>query len=57
MDIKNIKREDGKLSFQVLVDAATFEKAVNQAYLKAKKNIYVPGFRKRKAHVALLIGR
>ena len=49
MDIKNIKREDGKLSFQVLIDAATFEKAVNQAYLKAKKNIYVPGFRKGKA--------
>ena len=49
MDIKNIKREDGKLSFQVLVDAEAFEKAVNQAYLKAKKNIYVPGFRKGKA--------
>ena len=49
MDIKNIKREDGKLSFQVLVDAGTFEKAVNQAYLKAKKSIYVPGFRKGKA--------
>ena len=49
MDIKNIKREDGKLSFQVLVDAESFEKAVNQAYLKAKKNIYVPGFRKGKA--------
>ena len=49
MDIKNIKREDGKLSFQVEVDAATFEKAVNQAYLKAKKDIYVPGFRKGKA--------
>ena len=49
MDIKNIKREDGKLSFQVLVEAETFEKAVNQAYLKAKKSIYVPGFRKGKA--------
>jgi len=49
MDIKNIKREDGKLSFQVIVDAETFEKAVNQAYLKAKKSIYVPGFRKGKA--------
>ncbi len=49
MDIKNIKREEGKLSFQVLVDSAAFEKAVNQAYLKAKKNIYVPGFRKGKA--------
>ena len=49
MDINNIKREDGKLSFQVTVDAAAFEKAVNAAYLKAKKNIYVPGFRKGKA--------
>ena len=49
MDIKNIKREDGKLSFQVLVDAAAFESAVNQAYLKAKKSIIVPGFRKGKA--------
>ena len=49
MDIKNIKREDGKLSFQVLVDADAFERAVNQAYLKAKKSIYVPGFRKGKA--------
>ena len=49
MDIKNIKREEGKLSFQVLVDADAFEKAVNQAYLKAKKSIYVPGFRKGKA--------
>ena len=49
MDINNIKREDGKLSFQVSVDAASFEKAVNEAYLKAKKNIFVPGFRKGKA--------
>ena len=49
MDIKNIKREDGKVSFQVAVDPARFEQAVNQAYLKAKKNIAVPGFRKGKA--------
>ena len=49
MDIQNIKREDGKLSFQVHVDAEAFEKAVNQAYQKAKKNIFVPGFRKGKA--------
>ena len=49
MDINNIKREDGKLSFQVTVDPETFEKAVNQAYLKAKKSINVPGFRRGKA--------
>jgi len=49
MDIKNIKREDGKVSFQVTIDGATFETAVNKAYLKARKDIYVPGFRKGKA--------
>ena len=49
MDVKNIKREDGKLSFQVSVDAASFEEAVNKAYLRAKKSITVPGFRKGKA--------
>ena len=49
MEIKNIERKDGKVSFQVAVDAAAFETAVNKAYLKAKKDIYVPGFRKGKA--------
>jgi len=49
MDIKNIEKKDGKLTFQVLVDATAFEAAVNKAYLKAKKDIYVPGFRKGKA--------
>ena len=49
MEIKNIKREDGKVSFQVTVDAESFEAAINKAYLKAKKNIFVPGFRKGKA--------
>jgi len=49
MDIKNIEKKDGKLSFQVQIDAAAFETAVNKAYLKAKKDIYVPGFRKGKA--------
>ena len=50
MDVKNIeKKENGKLGFQVEVDSAAFEAAVNKAYLKAKKDIYVPGFRKGKA--------
>ena len=56
MDIRNIQRENGKLSFQVAVDAETFEKAVNQAYLKAKKNISVPGFRKGKAPRMIIEG-
>ena len=50
MIVKNIeKKEDNTVSFQVSCDAAEFEKAVNGAYLKAKKNIYIPGFRKGKA--------
>ena len=49
METKNITRKDGKVSFQVTVDSATFENAVNRAYQKAKKDIYVPGFRKGKA--------
>lgn len=50
MDVKNVEKKDnGKLTFQVEVDAAAFESAVNKAYIKAKKNIYVPGFRKGKA--------
>jgi trigger factor len=49
MEIRNIERKDGKVSFQVLVDGATFERAVNAAYLKARKSISVPGFRKGKA--------
>ena len=56
MDIKNIERKDGKVSFQVTVDAATFERAVNEAYQKAKKNIYIPGFRKGKAPRVVIEG-
>ena len=50
MDVKNVEKKDnGKLTFQVEVDSAAFESAVNKAYLKTRKNIYVPGFRKGKA--------
>ena len=57
MIVKNIeKKEDNTVSFQVSCDAAEFEKAVNAAYLKAKKNIYIPGFRKGKAPRAIIEG-
>ena len=50
MIVKNIeKKEDNTVSFQVSCDAAEFEKAVNAAYLKNKKDVYIPGFRKGKA--------
>ena len=57
MIVKNIeKKEDNTVSFQVSCDAAEFEKALNTAYLKAKKNIYIPGFRKGKAPRAIIEG-
>ena len=49
MDTKNIERAGGKLTFDVVVGAEAFEAEVNKAYLKAKKRITVPGFRKGKA--------
>ena len=57
MIVKNIERkEDNTVSFQVSCDAAEFERALNSAYLKAKKNIYIPGFRKGHAPRAIIEG-
>lgn len=57
MIVKNIeKKEDNTVSFQVSCDAVEFEKALNTAYLKAKKNIYIPGFRKGKAPRTIIEG-
>ncbi|MER2236274.1 MAG: trigger factor [Candidatus Limivicinus sp.] len=50
MYLKSIdKNETNKATFTVASDAAEFEKAVQQAYLKNKKDVYIPGFRKGKA--------
>lgn len=50
MIVKNVeKKEKNSIAFQVEVDKNEFEQAVNNAYLKNKKNISVPGFRKGKA--------
>ena len=46
--------EAGVYELEVTVDAATFEDAVNKAYLKQRKNITVHGFRKGKLPVHLL---
>ena len=56
MDTKNIERADGKLTFDVVVGAEAFEAELNKAYLKAKKRITVPGFRKGKAPRAVIEG-
>ncbi|MBQ9663207.1 MAG: trigger factor [Oscillospiraceae bacterium] len=50
MILKNVeKKEHNSAVFTVAADAAEFEKAVNAAYLKNKKDVYIPGFRKGKA--------
>lgn len=50
MIVKNVeKKEKNTVAFQVVVDKGEFEEAVSSAYLKNKKKITVPGFRKGKA--------
>lgn len=57
MNLKNVeKKENNSASFQVETDKAEFESAVNKAYLKAKSDIYIPGFRKGKAPRAVVEG-
>ena len=43
-----------RYQLEIEVDAQAFEDALNRAYLKDKKNISLPGFRKGKAPVRLL---
>ena len=50
MIVKNVEqKEKNQATFQVEIDKEAFEEAINNAYLKNKKNISVPGFRKGKA--------
>ena len=57
MNVQNIeKKEHNVATFEVLVDAATFEAEVNKVYLRNKKQLYIPGFRKGKAPRAVIEG-
>ena len=57
MIVKNVeKKEKNTAFFQVEADAKEFEAAVNGAYLKNKRDIYIPGFRKGKAPRAVVEG-
>ena len=50
MQVKNVeKKEKSTVSFDVIIGADEFEKAVNAAYLKNRSKIFVQGFRKGKA--------
>lgn len=50
MQVKNLeKKEKSTVSFDVVIAADEFEKALQSAYLKNRSKIYVQGFRKGKA--------
>ena len=50
MKVTNVeKKENSTVELTIHVDAEQFENAVQQAYLKNRSNIAVPGFRKGKA--------
>ena len=50
------KEETQRLEFTVESDAQEFEGAIQKAYLKNKKQIAIPGFRKGKAPLAIIEG-
>ena len=49
MNVKNIERNGNVTTVVVEIDKDLMEKGVNAAYLKARKNIQIPGFRRGKA--------
>ena len=49
MTVKNIERKGNETTIVVEIDKELMEKGVNAAYLKQRKNIMIPGFRKGKA--------
>ena len=49
MQVKNIEKKGNQAPVVVEIDHELMESGVNKAYMKARKNILVPGFRKGKA--------
>ena len=49
MNIKNIEKKGNQATVVVEIDKELMESGVNKAYMKARKNIMIPGFRKGKA--------
>ena len=49
MNVKSIERNGNQATIIVEIDKELMEKGVNAAYMKARKNIMIPGFRKGKA--------
>ena len=49
MNVKSVEKETSKASVTVELTKAELEPAINKAYLKYRKDIAIPGFRKGKA--------
>ena len=49
MNVKNIERKGNETTIVVEIDKELMESGVQKAYMKARKNILIPGFRKGKA--------
>ncbi|MCI7726470.1 MAG: trigger factor [Clostridiales bacterium] len=49
MNVKSIERKGNEATIVVEIDKELMESGVNKAYLKARKQIMIPGFRKGKA--------
>ncbi len=49
MNVKNIEKNGNLTNIVVEIDKELLESGVSKAYLKARKNIQIPGFRKGKA--------
>ena len=49
MKVNSVEKNGNNATVVVEIDKELMESGINKAYLKARKNIMVPGFRKGKA--------
>lgn len=55
MSLKETKKlKENRFELEITIDGAKFQEAIKQAYLKNRKNINVPGFRKGKAPLNMI---
>ncbi len=56
MTVKNLEKNEGRVTFVMEVEKEQFEKAIDKVYRKQKNSITVPGFRKGKAPRKIIEG-
>ncbi len=54
MNVKNVEKEAVRASITVEITKAELEPAINKVYMKVRKDITIPGFRKGKAPRAII---